>query len=341
MTGSAATNDYRDMKHLFIVNPVSFRRRIDMDAVMIDIENCFATLGLQDYAFYVSRFPRDAIGEIRKFAGEAGETKTVRIYAVGGDGILFDCLNGIIGLANAELAAVPYGNSNDFIRAFGEGKETLFRDIKTQILSRVIPTDVIFCGSNYALNTCTIGMEAYACHKAAELNAQYTPYWKKYPPFIRKTMYNSMFFLGGVISAYTPSITNQKYTITIDGNDFNGNYTTINIANGPCYGGDKSAAIAAIPDDGLIDVLLFSSTNSLNVLRVGSQYLYGKYNKFPSYITYKRASEVTVRSEEPLVLQLDGEIFLDTSITVKIVPRAVKIVAAGDSAYERRAVFHE
>ncbi|MFP3042870.1 hypothetical protein LQZ19_13715 [Treponema primitia] len=336
-----AVNGFLNTRHLFIINPVSFGRRTDMDAVMLDIENCFAELGMLDYAFFVSRFPRDAIGEIRRFAGEAGKKKTIRIYAVGGDGILFDCLNGVIGLENAELAAIPYGNSNDFVRAFGEGKEALFRDIKKQAVSPVIPTDVIFCGNNYALNTCTIGMEAYAVHKAAELHALYTPYLTKFSLPIRKALYDFTFFWAGVISAFTPSIIKQKYTITIDGEEFSGNYATINIANGPCYGGDKNAAIAAMPDDGLLDALLFNSTNSLNVIRIGADYLYGKYRKYPSYITYKRATEVTVRSEEPLVLQLDGEIFLDTNITAKIIPRAVKIAAPGGSVYERMALLHE
>jgi YegS/Rv2252/BmrU family lipid kinase len=267
--------------------------------------------------------------------------KTVRVYAVGGDGILFDCLNGVIGLDNTELAVIPYGNSNDFVRSFGEGKEKLFRDINTQTRASAIPTDVIFCGSNYALNTCTIGMEAYTVHKAIELNARYMRYQNKLPAKMKKLLYDFTFFCGGVISTYSTSITSQKYTVYLDGEDLSGNYTTINIANGPCYGGDKCAAIAAMPNDGLIDVLLFRSTNVLNTTRIGIEYIYGKYYKFPAYITYKRAAEITVRSDKPLIMQLDGEIFLDTNITVKIIPAAVKIVAAGNIAYERRAVLHE
>ncbi|MDR1206776.1 MAG: hypothetical protein LBL26_15055 [Peptococcaceae bacterium] len=330
-----------EMSHLFVINPMSFGRQTDLDAVTLDIQYCFAALGSADYSIYISRFPRAAIGKIREYAEEAGSGKTVRVYAVGGDGILFDCLNGVVGLPNAELAVVPYGNSNDFVRAFGEGKEKLFRDIKAQIFSGTIPTDVIFCGNNYALNTCTIGMEAYTVHKAAELNARYTPYWNKFPPRIRKFMYDFMFFLGGIISSFTVKITHQRYTVWIDGKDAGGYYTTINIANGPCYGGDKTAATAAVPDDGRIDVMLFKSTNTFNIIRVGTRYIYGKHHKFPSYISYIRASEITVRSEEPLVLQLDGEIFLDTNITVKIIPAAVRIVAAGDMPYERRAEFRE
>jgi YegS/Rv2252/BmrU family lipid kinase len=308
---------------------------------MLDIQYCFAAPGSAEHSVYISRFPRAAIGKIREYAQEAGNGETVRVYAVGGDGILFDCLNGVVGLPNAELAVVPYGNSNDFVRAFGERKEKLFRDIKAQVLAPAIPTDVIFCGNNYALNTCTIGMEAYTVHKAAELNARGAPYWNKFPPCVRKFLYDFMFFWGGIVSSFTVKITHQYYTVLIDGKDASGQYTTINIANGPCYGGDKNAAVAAVPDDGQIDVMLFKSTNTFNIIRVGMEYIYGKYHKFPSTISYARVSEIAVRSEQPLVLQLDGEIFLDTNITIKIIPAAVKIVAVGNMPYERRAELHE
>lgn len=320
------------------MNPVSFGRRADMNIVARNAREGFAALGVRDFRIYVSRFPRDAIGEIRRYAAEASE-QNLRVYAVGGDGILFDCLNGVVGLDRVELAVIPYGNSNDFVRAFGEGKENSFRDIRAQITARSIPTDVIFCGSNYALNTCTIGLESYAAYKASELNTQYMPYRNKLPAPMRKKVYDFMFFWGGVIAAFTSKVVIQKYTISIDGKDFSGSYAGINIANGPCYGGDKYAAIAAVPDDGQLDALLFRSANTLNVLRIGLKYVYGEYSKFPDRILYRKASEITVRSSEPLVLQLDGELFFDTNITIKIVPSAVKIVAVGDLTYERRAAL--
>ncbi|MDR3335920.1 MAG: hypothetical protein LBT16_01835 [Treponema sp.] len=325
-----------DKKHLFIINPVSLKRQADFDVFMLNTENCLRALGIQDYFMHVSRFPRDAIAVIRRYAKDAGTGAAIRVYAVGGDGILFDCLNGVVGLANIELAPVPYGNSNDFVRAFGEGKNDLFRNITLMALAPSIATDVIFYGNNYALNTCTIGIEAYAVHKAAELNTRYKSNWNRLPFPVRKFMYDFMFFWGGVISAFSPRIINQKYKITIDGKDFSGSYATINIANGACYGGDKKAAIAAVPDDGLLDVLLFKSTNTLNVVKIGTQYLYGKYYKFPSYISYRKAAEIAVRSDEPLVLQLDGEIFIDTNITVKVVPSAVRIVAPDNLSYTMR-----
>jgi diacylglycerol kinase family enzyme len=184
-------------------------------------------------------------------------------------------------------------------------------------------------------------MEAYTVHKAVELNTRYKATWNRLPRAVGKILYDFMFFWAGIVSSMSRSITDQRYRILIDGDAFDGTYTTINIANGPCYGGDKCAAISAVPNDGLLDVLLFKSTNSFNIVRVGTRYIYGGYRKFPDYISYRRAKEITVCSEKPMVLQLDGEIFFDTNMTIKVVPAAVKIVAVNGMDYERRAAPDE
>jgi YegS/Rv2252/BmrU family lipid kinase len=309
-----------------------------LEAILSDIENCFEKTGRGEYSVHISRFPRDAILVIRKYYEKnSNPGSTIRVYAVGGDGILFDCLNGIIGLENAELAVIPYGNGNDFMRAFGEGKNDLFRDIALQAVSPVIPTDVIFCGGNYALNTCTIGMESYTVHRSVEWNGRYQNIRDSLPSAVGKFMYGLTFTWGGIMASMNRQVVTQHYDLQIDGRDFSGPYVTINIANGPCYGGDKCAAIAAMPDDSMLDVLLFKSVNYANIVRVGTRYIYGKYRDFPDYISYHRAAKITVSSDKPMVLQLDGEIFFDANITIEVVPAAVKVVAPEGLAYQRRA----
>jgi diacylglycerol kinase family enzyme len=133
----------------------------------------------------------------------------------------------------------------------------------------------------------------------------------------------------------------QEYTISIDGQDMSGDYASVNIANGPCYGGDKSAVITAVPDDGLLDILLLKGVSTMQGLRLVIPYTNGHYESFPRQVTLKRGKTIAIRSQEPLVINLDGEILLDTNITVDIVPKAVKIVAPNHISYKRRAIFHE
>ncbi|MDR2631537.1 MAG: hypothetical protein LBC60_11495 [Spirochaetaceae bacterium] len=326
-------------KHLFIINPVSFRTEADMNAFISLVKDQFERVIKADYAVRISHFPRHAIQTVRQYITEAGPETTVRVYAVGGDGILFDCLNGIVGLPNAELAPVSYGHNNDFVRAFGEGVEKVFRNIPLLAAAPTILTDILHCGSNYALNLCIVGLESASVFRTVALQRKL----RTWPRFIKDSIrvYNFLYYLGGFLVMFDKKLLNQEYIISIDGKNLSGVYASVNIANGPCYGGDKSAVVTAVPDDGLMDVLMLNGVTTLQGLRLVIPYTNGHYASFPGYITLKRGKIISIRSNDPLVINLDGETFLDTNITVELVRGAVKIAAPDNLTYQKRSVFHE
>jgi diacylglycerol kinase family enzyme len=326
-------------KHLFIINPISFRSEAELDAFIARVKRQFEQEIKAEYEIHVSRFPRYAIRTARRYITRTDPETPVRVYAVGGDGILFDCLNGIVGLPNAELAPVPYGHTNDFIRAFGEGLNDVFRDIPLLASAPVVPTDVLHCGSNYALNLCTVGLESAAIFYSVDIQQKL----KTWPRFLRNNsrVYNITYYLGGFMVMFDRKMLTQEYVISIDGEDLSGTYANVNIANGPCYGGDKSAVTSAVPDDGFMDVLMFKGTGPLRGLIRILPYTKGHYDRFPGDFTLKRGKTISIRSKDPLMIDLDGEAFLDTNITIELVKQAVKIAAPNNLSYSRRGAFHE
>jgi diacylglycerol kinase family enzyme len=322
---------------MFIINPISIDTQNSINTFIDSLYNNFA--GNESNLFiYTSKYPRDSISAIRKYTSTLDEGQGIRIYAVGGDGILFDCLNGVVGLNNVELGSIPYGKSNDFIRAFGEGLYGQFKSIENQVNGSSISTDVIYCGNNYALNCCSVGMESYAVHKFLELKEKYGYIINTFPRPIARFLYNFTYFLGGVLAIKNKKIINQYYQITIDNQDFSGQYAMINIANGPCYGGDKCATPFASPADGYLDIIMFKSTDIFEFVSKGLDYLYSKFYKYPELISYYRFKEASIKSELPLVLQLDGEVFLDTNIFIKIIPNAIKFISVNGYKYKKHSV---
>ncbi|MDR2792038.1 MAG: hypothetical protein LBB61_00025 [Treponema sp.] len=315
------------MKHVFVFNPKSFTPKTQMDYIIDTIGQFFRTQEKPHFSIQISHFPRDAIGIIKREIMTADENETVRVYAVGGDGILFDCLNGIIGLPNMELASVPYGKTNDFIRVFGEDKTHLFRNIGALVSAKTLPTDVIAFGNNYAINTLTIGMESRAVIKMSNFS-------KKYPMLLNRFtfLYNVFLTAGGITVLFDHDILYRQYNIIIDSVDFSGEYSSINIANGPCYGGNKSVMPIARPDDGILHTLLFKPLSVLSTLFVLPNYIKGKT---PSNCKLIQAKKLEIRSELPLEIQADGEIFFDTSITVEVKPGAVHFAAVDNLTYKK------
>jgi YegS/Rv2252/BmrU family lipid kinase len=322
--------------HLFVINPRSFRFAGGTDGIVAEIHAYFQSNSQEEHRIHISRYPRDAIGAIRKFAAALEDDAIVRVYAVGGNGILFDCLNGIVGIENAELATVPYGNTNDFVRSFGEDKLPLFRDIAKQVSAGTIKTDIIYCGSNYAMNFCTVGMES-----ASIMNTMRFTRALDWAIRLSRRIVPFIFILGGIVAAWDKKVREQRYSVAFDGERADGTYTTINIANGPCYGGNKSAVTSALPNDGVLDALLLKSVGALKVLKIIPSYLRGGYYKHPDSIQYRRARKVEISSETPILVNLDGEVFFDTGITVEVIPQAINIVAVDGLVYERRSDARE
>jgi len=314
------------MKHVYIIDPKLFReQQWKMDGLIDSIGQYFRTQEKPNFSTLVEKFPREAIGLIQRQVDEAEEDETVRVYAIGGDDILFDCLNGIVGLPNMELATVPYGTVNSFIRSFGEGKAELFRNIPALAEAPVIPTDMIKAGYNYAINGCTVGLTPAVAIKMRDVSAKFEKGLNRFSAAL-------WHFLINFVSLFDKDIIARRYTVTIDDNDYSGNYSLINIINGPCFGRKKNALPEAMPDDGFLDVVLFKPADVLSTLASFAKYARGK---IPSNCVRVQARKVAIQSDNPMWIQTDSEYLMDTSINFELVPEAVQMVAVDNLAYQR------
>jgi diacylglycerol kinase family enzyme len=341
-------------KHLFVINPHSFLKPGDISRVIAEISSCFqdfqgklkmsSSSGVMDlpefyspdspYAIHISRFPRDGIIIIRKYIAIVGKETLVRVYAIGGDGIAFCCLNGIVGLPNVELAIVPYGTGCDFAMSFG-GKEIIpeMRNIKAQIQAPVIPTDIIDCGNIYALNSCAVGLEAIALRWSYPVMKSFWKLRRRFP-----MVTSAILRISGVVEIFNRDIVEQHFWIELDNEKIEGIMSLIHIANGPGYPINLSVIPDAVPDDGLLDLLFYQPTSLGKGMRHMGPYLKGQYRKFPEIFIYRRVRNVSISSVRPFGLSLDGEIFFDTSFTIKILPKAVKIVSVGGRPFKARSL---
>jgi len=312
------------MKHVFVLDPKSFyNQQWKMDGILDHIGQFFRTQDKPDFSIQFSRYRRDAIVIIQEEAEKAKPDDIVRIYAVGGEEILFDCLNGVAHFENMELASVPHGESNDFISIFGEGKTESFRDIPSVVRAGAISTDIIKWGVNYALNSCYIGLNSATASKLKKVKTSLNK-----GSFIIFSKLSS--FLNTVMTAFDKQIAAQKYQISIDDRDYSGHYSLIHVANGPYHNGKKTGA-PAMPNDGLLDVALIKSSHPLSTMWSMSRYSRGKR---PSNCLLLQAKKISVRSDKQMWIQLDNEYVQDTNIDMSVVPSAVQMVAVDNLSYQ-------
>ena len=300
------------MKHLFLINPNAGKGQA-FETVRPKIKEATAERNM-DYKVYVSKSSQDTHDYCKKI-GESGE-KT-RIYACGGDGTIYDIVNAIYGYNNVEFAAVPLGSGNDFIRIFGTKEQ--FMDIGAQIDGTAIKIDAIKCGDRIAVNQCSMGFDAEVCSKQAD--------FKKLPWLTGESAYTASLFYC------LKSKTSNRFTITIDdGEPITDNFVFAFCGNSRFYGGGYQAAPYAVPDDGLLD---FSIVRAMKIPRLVTQignYKKGRHFKWPE-TTYVRGKKMTVHSDTPASVNVDGECDLVTDSTFEIIPSAFSFVIPTTSSY--------
>ncbi len=300
------------MKHLFVINPNAGKGRA-YEEIRPRLKASLESRQL-DAEVYVSQSQEDTVSFCKKWA-ETGEK--IRVYACGGDGTIYDVVNAVYGYENVEFAAIPLGSGNDFIRLFGTREE--FLDIDAQLDGTAIKLDAIKCGDKIAINQCSMGMDAEVCAKQPE--------FKKLP------------FLKGD-KAYTAALLycavkkrENIFTITIDdGIPITGSFLFTVCGNSRYYGGGYMATPYALPDDGILDFSIIDTLTLPKLFRKAGAYKKGNHYNWKETL-YIRGKKMTVHSDEPAALNVDGECEIVNDATFEILPQAFNFVIPTTSSY--------
>ncbi len=296
------------MRHVFILNPAAGKNKKALN-LLPRIEQVCQKHGL-DYVVHTTEHPHHAT-ELAKCEVQKGDA--VRLYACGGDGTLLEVATGIGDAANAQLVCVPCGSANDFIRFFPESER--FRDLEALVLGTARRIDAILCNGKLSLNACSIGMDA----DVASRQKRY-----KHLPFVSGPMAYNL----AVAQTFFSPFGKQLHVVmeTESGKvERVGKYLFALAANGQYYGGGYHGSPLSQPDDGLLDFVLVSTKNHINVFPFLLRYKKGNHLGTAGVETF-RGTKMTVHAKNPTVCNADGECFADTQVTFEILPRALSFV---------------
>lgn len=305
------------MKHIFIINPVA-GNGIDHITYSEKIKKAFSELGIEDYEIHVTT----GVGNANEFAKEKVATgEHVRFYACGGDGTLSEVVNACAEHKNAEVAAIPLGSGNDFIRIFGNKEDLL--DLKAHITGTPMEFDLIKYEDQYAINQCSMGLDAEVCAKQAD--------FKKIPFLSPETAYT--------VALLYCFIGKMKNTFTIQFDDdepFTKDVLFCVVGNSRWYGGGYMAAPKALPYDGLLDfVVVEKNCSRLTLLGLIAPYKRGEHLSWER-THFKRGKKITIKSTKPSAVNFDGEVKIVTEATFNIVEKAIKYVVPANSDFLKK-----
>ncbi|MBR5473586.1 MAG: YegS/Rv2252/BmrU family lipid kinase [Clostridia bacterium] len=293
------------MRYVFYINPIA-GKGIAQKNIIDSIKNYFADKA-EDFKIHITT----AIGDAKQAAKREAETgDIIRMFACGGEGTVFEVLNGIAGHSNVELGVIPCGSANDFLKFF-ESRDS-FLNIDEQIDGEVISMDLIKAGDNYCLNGCSVGMDAVVARDMS--------IFKKWPAVSGPLAYNLAIvktFLGKLgitadisVDGETPECKTCLFAV---------------IANAPYYGGGYKGAPEAVPYDNKLDFTLVDKISKLKILSFLGIYKKGEHKKLDC-CTLKNCTSMEFKSEKPIPVNLDGEIIETKSMKFELEKNAVKFV---------------
>ncbi len=305
------------MKHLFIINPIAGHK--DRSAqIRRNVESLILT---DPYEIAVT----DGVGAATRIASEfiaANEGEDdLRIYACGGDGTLTETAEGVFKSGGkAAVGVVPIGSGNDFVKSLGVPVNT-FRDLRAQTRGTVTEIDLLSVSdkdglARTALNIISAGFDA-AVAKGQDK-------FKRLPLVSGSAAYN----LSLVQCLFTKR--KHRFRMNMDGVPFDSgddpNLFAI-AANGSYYGGGYRAAPYADLSDGLMDFIRIRTVSVMKFLGLVGKFRKGMHvDTMKDVTTFNRCKSIQLFSDDPIDINIDGEIVPMRDPVISVLPKALRII---------------
>jgi diacylglycerol kinase (ATP) len=229
-------------------------------------------------------------GDATLAAAEAVERGFDIIIAAGGDGTLYEVINGMAEKDyRPSLGIIPVGTTNDFARALAIPRNWEYAcDLIVQQHTRLI--DVGKMNQRYFINIAGGGSMTELTYEV---------------PSKLKTMIGQLaYYMKGVEKL--PRLRPIELYVKTDEHELHEEVMLFLIANSNSVGGFERLAPEASIDDGLFEVFILRKCNLPEFIRIVSLALRGEHLQDPNLIHFKTSS-LLVESPDYVQINLDGE----------------------------------
>ena len=261
----------------------------------------------------------EAPGHLAELAVRAAEAGSDVLVVVGGDGSVYETVNGLVESGRArdvELAVFPRGTGKDFVR------------------SMRIPKDLagaIDVASSGRVRTIDVGRARFVAWDGSETEAYFANFaGAGISGAIARRANVSSKAAGGRISFLWATVAvfsrwqSAAMTAQVDETRRSGRMFEVLAMNGDYAGGGMWMTPEAEPDDGRFDVLLIGDVTKADFVRTFPKIYRGKHLSHPK-IEVLHGSAVDVDADTRLPIVLDGEQPGTTPARFEIVRDALKV----------------
>ncbi len=306
------------MKCIFVYNPESGKGKI------------------KKYRNYILTELAKKYGEVdcveTRHAGDATELakNSIGVYdyffVSGGDGTINEVVNGFGESENAPiLGIIPSGTVNDVAHSLHISKN-LKKAVKNLIEGEVFEHDIFKVNDRYGIYVCCTGLFSKTSYDTNRYN--------------KKRLGKLAYFLRGVRELVTTKPT--KLELNINGEKIKKHCAMLLIFNSRSTAGflvNKKAAL----NDGVVEIVVFHSHEKsiwlFEILRAVRFFLFGVNSiRKSKNVTYRQASNFTIKLAEDTVINLDGEKSGKGSFEFTVINKGLKILVPKNA---KMGIIHE
>ena len=211
------------------------------------------------------------------------------IVVVGGDGTLFDVVNGLKE-SDVPVLFAPYGTGNDFVKSIPLPKDPL-EALRVQLEAPLKRIDLCKMNDMYFLNVGGTGFDVEVLRNADKYKEKYT---------------GLQVYFHGLLDAlkqYKP----LTAKVTIDGETQERSFAILSVGNGRYFGGGMKAVPDAVVDDGLLDAVIVKPVKKFMILPLIALFIKGKHVRM-GLGRLHRCRRITIESAG-MTVNMDGELY--------------------------------
>lgn len=267
--------------------------------------------------------------ELTAQAARAVEQGVERLLVAGGDGTLHHVLGPLAG-ARTALAVLPVGSGNDLAATLGMPRRlpeafgrALAGPVRSIDLGRVRRPD----GSEarFFAGVAGVGFDSEVGRTILETEAS--------PRGLGRFVRGSALYVYGVVRTLG-SFRPPRLSLVYEGGGWEGEAMLVAFGNTHRFGGGMRIAPEAVPDDGLLDVVVVRRIPKATLLRVFPRVYRGTHLGHPAVETF-RTREVVVNVDRGMRVLGDGELMQEVGggrgeVVVEVVPGALRVVMGGE-----------
>ncbi|MDI6850809.1 MAG: diacylglycerol kinase family lipid kinase [bacterium] len=263
------------------------------------------------YEVFITSGPGDATKLSEEIKGSG---KFEKILILGGDGTVNEVIQALVG-SEIPILPLPLGTGNDFVKFFYP-RQKYDTVLERHLLSdRTARIDVGFLESEnlkrYFINGMGIGFDSEVLNNMKKI----------------RLLKGDFLYTSAVLLTFL-QFKGTNLEVSLDNGEisFAGKFLLFNVGNGQYLGGGFRLFPEASLRDGKLDISIIGSLRPMRFFTNFYKAFKGKHITLPE-VTYIKSEIITVKSNVPFNLQLDGELAQNlTSIKVSVRPATLKVV---------------